>query len=181
MELEAMFAVTSNLTVGTAIGYNHAEYDDFDNGQCTVQATVDQYYDNGGTLAPGLDGGTCTVDLAGEELDNSPEWTASSYLSYMKQITDNLVTISRVEHNYTDSFYLDQDLDSNLKNDSVHLVNLRFTLTNADNDWEATIWGTNVFDEEYYVVGIDMPTVGGYAGATAPDAGYGLTLRYNWY
>ena len=87
----------------------------------------------------------------------------------------------RAEHNYIDEFYLDQDLDPNLKNDAIDLVNLRATLTNLDNDWEVALWGRNLLNEEYFAFGIDIPTVGGYGGTTAPDLSYGLTLRYSWY
>ena len=78
----------------------------------------------------------------------------------------------------TDSFFLDQDLDPILANPSVDLVNLRLTLTNPDNTWEAALWGRNMLDEEYYIIGIDIPVLGGYAGVVAPEAVYGVTLRF---
>ena len=84
----------------------------------------------------------------------------------------------RLEHNNIDEFYLDQDLDPVLKNDSVDLVNLRLTLANDQRTWEAALWGRNMLDEDYYVFGIDIPVLGGYAGVTAPGAVYGFTLRY---
>jgi hypothetical protein len=34
-----------------------------------------------------------------------------------------------------------------------------------------------MLDEEYYSVGIDAPTIGGYAGVVAARATYGITLR----
>ena len=35
-----------------------------------------------------------------------------------------------------------------------------------------------MLDEEYYSWGLDTPTIGGYTGAVAPGAYYGITLRY---
>ena len=84
----------------------------------------------------------------------------------------------RLEHSYIDEFYLDQDLDENLKNDAVNLINLRLTLSNIARDWEVAVWGRNMLDEEYYSWGLDTPTIGGYSGVVAPGAYYGLTLRY---
>ena len=177
-ELELVFIPGANATVGTALGYNKAEYSEFDNGQCTVEQTFNQYYIVEGQQgpAPGLTS-QCIQDLGGEELDNAPEWTLSSYLQYDARLPADFVGIARVEHNYIDEFFLDQDLDPKLKNDQVHLVNLRFTLTNEANTWEATLWGRNILDEEYYGFGIDIPVLGGYAGIVAPGEVYGMTFR----
>jgi iron complex outermembrane receptor protein len=178
-ELELVYIPLANLTLGNALGYNKAEYKDFDNGQCTVEQTFYEYYivDGAQGGAPGLNS-VCVQDLAGKALDNAPEWTVSSYAQYDMDLTEDLVGVIRLEHSYIDDFYLDQDLDEKLKNDDVNLVNLRFTLTNNDNSWEAAVWGRNMLDEDYYVFGIDIPVLGGYAGVTAPGAIYGVTLRF---
>jgi iron complex outermembrane receptor protein len=179
-ELELVFIPMANMTIGTAIGYNKAEYDSFDNGQCTVEQVFQKYYivDGAQQGSPGTQS-VCTQDLAGEPLDNAPEWTASSFLQYDTELGETLRGIARLEHTYTDGFYLDQDLDPNLKNDSVNLVNLRLTLAHPDRDWELSLWGRNMLDEDYYSWGLDIPTIGGYAGVVAPQATYGITLRLN--
>ena len=107
-----------------------------------------------------------------------PVWTVSSYVQYEHDLPAELVGTARLEYNYTSSFYLDQDLDPNLENDAVNLVNLRFTVSNAEQTWNAAIWGRNILDEDYYVAGLDVPVLGGYAGVTAPGAIYGITLRF---
>jgi len=179
-ELELTYVALTGMLVGTAVGYNKATYKDFDNGQCTIEQAFYEYY-----VVQGAQGGspgtasTCTQDLAGEPLDNAPEWTVSSFVQYDRDLNANLVGIARLEHTYIDSFFLDQDLDSNLVNPSVNLINLRFTLTNTENTWEAVIWGRNLLDEEYYAFGIDIPVLGGYAGVVAPGAVYGITVRFN--
>lgn len=178
-ELELVFIPFADMTVGTAIGYNKAEYDSFDNGQCTVDQAFYEYYivDGNQFGAPGTSA-LCTQDLEGEPLDNAPEWTVSSYLQYDRAIGNKLKGVARLEHSYIDEFYLDQDLDPKLKNDAVDLVNLRLSLSNNDVDWEVILWGRNLLDEDYYAFGIDIPTVGGYAGVVAPQATYGITLRH---
>jgi iron complex outermembrane receptor protein len=167
--------------IGSSIGYNHAEYSEFEGGQCTVnQAFTKHYIEVCLSGAPGTTG-SCSVDLEGKPLDNAPEWTVSTYVQYEHELGENLMGKVRLEHNYIDSFFLDQDLDQNLFNEEVDLVHRRFTLYTANRDWEVAVWGQNLLDEEYYAMGIDIPTVGGYAGVTAPGALYGLTLRYNFY
>jgi iron complex outermembrane receptor protein len=184
-ELDLIFVPVADVVVGTAVGYNKAEYKDFENAQCTVDQAVTQYYERPGgptflgstSLPPGL-AEACIQDLKGKPIDNAPEWTVSSYIQYDRDLTDNLVGKVRLEHSYTDSYYLDQDLDSHLKNDAVDLINLRFTLSDMDNSWEVALWGRNLLDEKYYNFGIDIPVVGGFAGAVAPGAIYGVTVRF---
>ena len=178
-ELELIFIPVIDMVLGTAIGYNKAEYDSFDNGQCTIEQTFEQYYviDGAQTGAPGTNA-ICTQDLAGKPLDNAPEWNISSFVQYNWELGDKLMTTWRLEHSYIDEFYLDQDLDENLKNDAVNLINLRLSLSNMERDWEVAVWGRNMLDEEYYSWGLDTPTIGGYTGAVAPGAYYGVTLRY---
>jgi iron complex outermembrane receptor protein len=178
-ELELVFIPMAKMTIGSAIGYVKAEYESFDNGQCTIDQVFTQYYivDGAQFGSPGT-ASICNQDLADEPLDNAPEWTVSTYIQYDFDISEQLLGIVRLEHSFTDSYYLDQDLDENLTNDEVNLVNLRLTLTNASRDWDVTAWGRNMLDEEYYSWGLDMPTVGGYAGIVAPEATYGITLRW---
>jgi len=181
LELETTYTPLSNLILGTAIGYNKAEYVDFENGQCTVAQEFDRYYGTLGSQsgAPGTIG-DCIQDLSGKEVDNTPEWTVSSFVQYDREITERVLGIARLEYNYTDSYYLDQDLDENLRNDAVNLVNVRFTLASIRETWEVSAWGSNLLDEEYYGIGLDTPILGGYIGIVAPGAVYGATLRLRY-
>jgi iron complex outermembrane receptor protein len=117
-------------------------------------------------------------DLAGEAIDNAPEWTVSSFAQYDMELPGDLVGVLRLEHSFIDSYFLDQDLDPMLENDAVNLINLRYTVTNPERSWEAALWGRNLLDEEYLVFGIDVPVLGGFAGVPAPGVVYGITLRY---
>ncbi len=179
LELDIVYVPAADVVVGSAVGYNKAEYKDFDNGQCTIAQAFNQYYvvEGAQSGSPGTSS-LCLQDLAGKALDNVPEWTVSSYAQYERDLTPALVGTARLEYNYVDSFFLDQDLDKNLENDAVNLVNLRFTLSNVEQTWNAAIWGRNLLDEDYYAFGLDVPVLGGYAGVTAPGAIYGVTVRF---
>jgi iron complex outermembrane receptor protein len=179
-ELELVFIPMENMTIGSAVGYVKAEYESFENGQCTIEQVFTKYYIEDGAQfgSPGT-ASVCNQDLSGKPLDNAPELTVSSYIQYDFAVTDQLQGFARLEHNFTDSYYLDQDLDRNLTNDEVNLVNFRLSLANAARDWDVSVWGRNILDEEYYSFGLDIPVMGGYAGMVAPQATYGVTLR--WY
>ncbi len=178
-EIELMYLVAENLTLGSNIGYNKAEYSEFENGQCTVEQAFQEYYITGGAQggSPGT-ASVCTQDLAGKPLDNAPELTVSTFLQWDREIGDSLWGSLRFEHSYIDEYFLDQDLDKNLVNEAVNLINVRLSLSNIERDWEAVLWGRNLLDEEYYAFGIDIPTVGGYAGIRAPQATVGVTVRF---
>ncbi len=177
-EIELVYVPSANLTLGSALGYNKAEYGSFDNGQCTTEQAFYRFYieDGAQTGSPGTSS-NCTQDLAGKPLANAPEWTVSSYVQYDRELGDSLSMTARLEHSYIDSYYLEEDLDPHLKNDAVNLVNLRFSLGDPGRQWEVALWGRNILDEEYFVFGLDIPTLGGYAGVVAPEATYGITLR----
>ena len=177
-ELELLFAPAADLVVGTAIGYNKTEYGSFDNGQCTVEQSFYEYYIVQGaqTGSPGTSS-NCTQDLKGETLANAPEWTVSSHMQYDKDLGTDLVMMLRLEHSYIDDYFLEEDLDPHLRNGAVNIVNLRLGLASQDRRWEVSLWGRNMLDEEYYVFGLDIPTLGGYAGVVGPEATYGITLR----
>jgi len=178
-ELELVFIPAANFTLGTAVGYNKAEYGSFDNGQCTTEQAFYKFYieDGAQTGSPGTSS-NCTQDLAGEPLANAPEWTVSSYAQYDRELGSELTLVARLEHSYIDSYFLEEDLDPHLKNDAVNLLNLRLSLGSLSRTWEVALWGRNILDEEYYVFGLDIPTLGGYAGVVAPEATYGVTLRW---
>jgi iron complex outermembrane receptor protein len=173
VELDVIYLPTSNLTLGTAIGYNDAEYQDFEGGECTA-AQVFAVTGGNPLIFP-----DCEQDLTGERLDNAPEWTVSSYAQYESAVPGtDLNWFGRLEHNYTDEFYMAQDLDENLLNDDAHLVNLRMGIYGGDRKWEVTAWARNLTDEETYVIGFDIPVLSGYAAINAPPRTYGLTLNY---
>jgi iron complex outermembrane receptor protein len=176
-ELELIFVPAAGITASTAIGYNKAEYKEFKNAQCTVNQVVTNYYIEGGAQG-GFPVGSCTQDLKGVQIENAPEWTVSSFVQYETDLPSDLIGRARLEHSYIDDYFLDQDQDPNLVNDSVHLVNLRLTVTNPENTWDASIWGRNLLDEEYYAVGFDIPVLGGYAAVAAPGAVYGVTVSF---
>ena len=97
-EVDIVYVPAADVIVGTAIGYNKAEYQDFDNAQCTIEQAITAYYEgpNGPTfigsqsLPPGV-ATSCVQDLAGEPIENAPEWTVSS-LHQLRQRPDHRIS-----------------------------------------------------------------------------------------
>ncbi len=68
-ELELTWVPLENVVAGTAVGYNKAEYEDFDNGQCTIDQAFNNYYivqdaQNGSPGRPTPPLQACLQDLA---------------------------------------------------------------------------------------------------------------------
>lgn len=174
VELDVIYVPSARLTLGAAAGYNKAEYQEFETGECTI---AQLFAVTGGNPFVPPD---CVQDLSGEVLDNAPEWTVSTYAHYEDSLADDIGWFGRLEYNYTDEFYMAQDLDEALLNDEAHLVNARTGIYGDGRRWEVTAWVRNLLDEDYFVIGFDIPTISGYAAITAPPRTYGLTLNYRW-
>ena len=173
LELDIVYMPNALLTTGLAVGYNDASYSDFETGECTAQQL---FAVTGGSAFVLAD---CVQDLTDRDLDNAPEWTASTYLQFNDEFSDSDMSwFARLEYNYVGELYMAQDLDETLKRDPVDLVNARFGLSGKDSKWQLTFWGRNLLDEEYFVVGFDIPVLGGFAGINAPALTYGLTINY---
>ncbi|MFK8049839.1 MAG: TonB-dependent receptor [Halioglobus sp.] len=173
IELDVVYAATAGLTLGTAVGYNDATYSDFETGECTA---AQLFAVTGGSAFVLAD---CIQDLTDRELDNAPEWTFSNFAQWNGEFEDlNINWFARLEYNYIGELYMSQDLDETLKRESLDIVNARFGLSSSDSKWKVTLWGRNVLDEEYFVVGFDIPVLGGFAGINAPPATYGISFNY---
>jgi outer membrane receptor protein involved in Fe transport len=67
-----------------------------------------------------------------------------------------------------------------IDDDAYTVVSLNFSYTSPSERWVASLWGNNVFDEEYYRTGIvAFGTLGRDAIAGNP-AHYGLTLKFSF-
>jgi iron complex outermembrane receptor protein len=184
-EGDIVLAPAPGLVIGSSVGFNIAEYTDFPNGEQTAaqrwEATKPDPNSPFGFPANCTDPGVCVQDLEGETLDNAPKWSVFSFLQYEYPLPQRPVELFfRTEYIFESSRYLAQDLDPNLKQDQTHLVNLRAGFRAEDRRWELTGWIRNLTDEEYNVVGFDVPTLNGFAGVNGPPRQYGMTVRVNF-
>lgn len=178
-EVDLRYAFPNGLQLGASVGYTKATYKDFPGAQCTVTQSVERYYfELGAQTGSPAANSQCYQDLAGQALANAPEWNFSTYVTREWSVGDNLLIRARGEYNFSDRYFLEEDLDPNLVNPITHLVNVRLTLSNQSKDWEAMLWSENLLDEDYFLFGIDIPTIGGYAGMVAPPRTVGVTLRW---
>lgn len=147
IEVEAMFAVTNELTVGGSAAYLNAEYDEFI-AACPTNAVeaakLDCYQDPNPAAAPGR----LIQDLSGEQLDNAPEITAALFVDYSTALKNGMKLGSRLDATYKDETSLDFSQDSNLVEDDYWRINARFSLDAPSDKWSVALSLFNITDEQ---------------------------------
>ena len=129
VEVELNYLASGRLRFFAAAGLLNAEFDGF-NSQSHVDAKDDI---NGGALAP--------VSLDGREVAHAPKYQffVGSEVSLMANL------ILRVELEGKDEFYFSNS--HNQKSTAYELVNTR--LTYIGSNWDVSLWGRNLNDEDY--------------------------------
>ncbi|CAA0105280.1 TonB-dependent receptor [Zhongshania aliphaticivorans] len=129
VEVELNYLASERLRFFAAAGLLNAEFDGF-----SSQSHVDAKDDiNGGALAP--------VSLDGREVAHAPKYQffVGSEVSLMANL------ILRVELEGKDEFYFSNS--HNQKSTAYELVNTR--LTYIGSNWDVSLWGRNLTDEDY--------------------------------
>jgi iron complex outermembrane recepter protein len=129
MEVELNFLATDALRFFAAAGWLNAEFDNF-----LSVSHVDAKDDSNGIVLP-------PVDLDGRGVAHAPEYQffAGSELSLLTNV------ILRVEFEGKDKFYFSNSHDQ--QSSSYELVNAR--LTYRGSNWDVSLWGRNLSDEDY--------------------------------
>ncbi|MEE4110793.1 MAG: TonB-dependent receptor [Halieaceae bacterium] len=155
VELDGSWAVTPNLRLGGAVAWLDARYESFENAACTAsQSTA---HEMAGLPSP------CLQDLSGSEPLYSPDWSGNLYASHEATFGrgGRWMLRTRLEANFTDSFFVTQDLDPNLEQDGFMKLNLRFGLVSLAHGWEIALVGKNLTDELTTSFGNDVPILTG--------------------
>ena len=149
-DIDIVWAITDELTSSLALSYLDAEYDSFPGAQCSfaqIQATP-----------PGQ---ACINDLSGEDLQFAPPLSGHFNLTWEKPVgRDYLVTVAG-DVVFSDEFYIANDLDPNLRQDSYYKLDLRAALRNEAQRWELALVGRNLNDEHTFHWGNDVPFAAG--------------------
>lgn len=121
---------------------------------------------------------TVDTNLARRQISNAPKWTATTGISYARPLNGtNLMVRANANVRYQQGVNTGSDLDEEKYQPDYSVANLQFGLGSVDESWEVSLWGRNVFDEEYFAVVIDAPgQSGSYHAFLGQPATYGITL-----
>jgi iron complex outermembrane receptor protein len=133
LEVELNYSASESLRFFAAAGVLNAEFDDF-----VSQSHVDAKDDsNGAALAP--------VNLDGREVAHAPKY--QFFMGSEISLMENLIL--RVELEGKDEFYFSNS--HNEKSSDYELINAR--LTYFASNWDVSLWGRNLTDQDYQTRG----------------------------
>ena len=181
MELDGRILLAEGLTIGGAMAYLDASYEDFTGATCTTPQSMDPT-NNPGCLTE--DGSNITEprqpggqDLSGETLVFSPEWSASLFAQYVIPLGSNMELINSLDINYSDEFFTALDLDPNTPHDSTTIINARIALASIDDTWSFALIGKNLTDEKTYLWRDDLPVTNSNSYYAVPERPRTIALQ----
>ena len=149
--------------------YLKAKYDSFARGPCTIaeNATI---------------GSDCQVlgfqDFSGRTLDNVAKWNLFSLIKYTKSIGKYDAFI-KLDSQYRSKFNPKEDLDPIANQPSTNIINASIGLTDPNGNWDISLWGRNLNDEEVLqAVFNSVAQPGSFNGFPNDPTTYGVTFRW---
>lgn len=118
----------------------------------------------------------------GDSLTNAPDLSYSANLDIDFPVTEGSLALN-VNYGYKDDYSLFPGIDS--VQESYGLLGANLTYESADGSWRAALFGTNLTDEEYANIIMDIGgSIGGALGFRMAEPGrpreYGLAITYNF-
>lgn len=188
IEIDGRWRATEKFTLQGSLGWIDFEFDDFVNQACTSdqfsaarqnafdaaasdfdRALVALGYNNASCAAAGLN------DLGGKTSAHTPEFSATLLFNYVENI-GNYEINANLDVNYIDEVYRQDDLDPVSVDDASVKVNASVTIGPQDGNWDISLIGKNLTDEDTFTFVNDVPLFGGAHNMT-PQPPRSLAVR----
>ncbi len=132
IEGNTRYAFTDTLTASLGVAYIDAEYDTFTDSQVWIPSPTG--------YIPGFE------DASGNQMQRSPELTATLGINYETYLADGLLSASGTLY-HTSDFYFDSS--NAYQQDSYQLLSLYASWTDPSETYTFAVFGDNLTDEEY--------------------------------
>jgi iron complex outermembrane receptor protein len=115
---------------------------------------------------------------SGNVVPGTPELSMFVSANFVKEFGNNMEGYSQLDMSWRDDVVSGNDNDINKAQDSFSLVNFRIGVRIDDAKYDISLWGKNIFDEDYHGGGFNSVIREGSLTAylTEPFT-WGLTLR----
>ena len=160
VELDTTYAVTDFITLGTALAYLDAEYDQYDGSACPANISAEE-------KAIRCTGPGGTQDSAGQDLANAPKWSGNAYASWDYPFSSGLRLVGKLNVSFTDDYLTEVRNDPLFKQDGYTQIDAQIGLASSDDKWRVALIGRNLTEEAvqdggtaflgYNIVSINRP------------------------
>ena len=89
------------------------------------------------------------VPLEGKTPVNSPTWTYNGVVQYRRPLLNDWNAMIGVDYRWVDDRFLEATNQVFDEAEDYWVANMRASIASPDGRWEAAVYGTNIFDEEY--------------------------------
>lgn len=151
-EFEGRWQLTPNLSLSGGGAWLDFEFQDFENGPCTV-------YQELTAQSQGIAG--CQANREGDSINNAPEYSLNATLDWTRPISDGIEIQLAGTLIYEDDYFTSTDLDPILEQDAYVKLHMRAGINSTDGKWTAAVIVDNVTDEETFHWGNDTPLFAG--------------------
>jgi outer membrane receptor protein involved in Fe transport len=118
--------------------------------------------------------------LEGKRVPFAPEWAATGSISYQMPV-GSFTGFGVVNASYLGEHNTNETLEKEAEVDSYTVVNARLGLRTPDASWEFSLWGKNIFEEDYNVIVFNtVLQEGSWSGFRGEPRMYGASLRYSF-
>ncbi|WP_440055214.1 TonB-dependent receptor [Pseudoalteromonas sp. T1lg65] len=165
LELDTEWVLTDNLNATFNLSYNENEIDSagLEVGACGAACTItDPYRQTANPFAADGDGKDEIAAIDGNRLPNSPKWIANLTLRYSQEFADGeLFAYTDFSYRSKINFFLYESVE--FTGDALFEGGVRggYAWTSGDNEYEASLFVRNIFDEQKVIGGIDFNNLTG--------------------
>jgi len=145
IELDTRWYINDNFDLTASLALLDFEYKKFDAASPTVRQSE---------LL-----GQSTQDLTGKTGAFAPEYSGNIALNHQTEIFGGYLLSSSLSVQFSDEFYLEQDLDPIAIQDAYQKVNLRIEIANPDDNFTIALFAKNLTDEQTFGVANDVPVM----------------------
>ncbi len=174
VELDGRYVASDNLMLSYSILYLDAFYDEYETADCNPAEI------NDGRCDPVLG----VISRSGEAIEFSSDFEANFGATYRVPMTivDGFNLDFSGNLYYNNGYNPSVVYDVRLVQDSYEKINLRATLTPADNKWSLSIFGDNITNEKVISESRQSTQNGDDAldVISSKGGGYGIQFRYNF-
>ena len=136
IEIDGRWATTDWLTLGGAVAYLDASYDDYKGAACNTSGSTPVMSNGAG------------CDASGEDLPFSAEWSGSVFADVIVPISSGLNLTGNLTASYSDEHLTDGTLEPTLMQDSYTKYDASLGLEASSGQWNVSVIGKNLSDEE---------------------------------